>query len=671
MKKTLLMILALLICFGCVGCGGSASGTDSSGQAAAAELPKNVQMYVPGTTIETDFGSVTVMDAAFTAKAQIYYTKSSVSTKSTVNGQTTESYEETIHPGYISTMDNKIVFALKTVMTNTTSEDIEIQKLSAKATFVENSPVYFSKGGNFHISDEAYKTLPAGSSSEIVLAALVPVDQYLLAEECLFEISGAQLGFSYDSINIYNALGFQEGDNTTVTIDEVIVAAQSGVSHSAAETEAATEPEETEPALQTFPGTYQKDGSAAAEGRSVKIENVSIGFLDQLPSHILNDRGTSYYIDDLTLNESQVYSVINFTATNLTTENIDLADIHDDFLVQLTYGSGYQYSTNTDVYAVFESGANIKRVRRNSSGGNDISISPLVSAEVTVYIPCARKVYEDYAGALSVTFVAKYSGTESFTFTFSRTAPAAVNNPTSDSGSDTAEAAVTTADTSSDEYFRIDDIAGSDIQVFDYSAETLSNGNVQLSFDFQAPSGMNVTIWGIPSMGESWSELFLRDTKSTGEKESYTVSINKEIMDTLDGIFFGCYNDGDAYMFGIYLLKNDLKTNGTPTGTAKNLQYGTDGQITVYGVTAQMLDNGYVRYTIDFSVSAGRFISFFDPPNGDRFMRVRYSETTGERETMVIDIKQEDNNAVSDITMKFFEESGEDAAWVFFDPARF
>lgn len=420
MKKALSLVLALLICLGCVGCGGSSANAEPTIQEAA-ELPKNIQMYVPGITIETNFGSVTVMDAAFTTKAQIFYTKSSHSSKTTINGKTTESYEETIHPGYISNMENKMVFALKTVMTNTTSEDIEIQKLSVKATFAENTPVYFSKGGNFHISDEAYKILPAGGSSEIVLAALLPVDQYLLATECLLEVGGAELGFTYDSINVYNALGFQEGDNATVAIDEVIVSAQNASSptHTVKETEA-TEPEETEPPIQTFPGTYKKDGTSAAEGRAVKIENVSVGFRDQLPSHIQKDRNTSHYLDELTLNETQVYSVISFTATNLTTETIDLADIHDDFMVQLTYGNGYKYSTNTDVWALFESGANIKRVRRNSTGGNDISVSPLASADVTVYIPCAKKVAEDAEGSLSVTFIAKYSGNESLEFTFDR-----------------------------------------------------------------------------------------------------------------------------------------------------------------------------------------------------------------------------------------------------------
>lgn len=420
MKKAFSLILALFICLSCVGCGSSSAGANSNEQAAAVELPKNIQMYVPGTTIETDFGSVTVMDAAFTTKVQIYYTKSSRSSKTTINGKATENYEETIHPGYLSTMDNKMVFALKTVMTNTTSEDIEIQKLSVKATFVEGNSVYFSKGGNFHISDEAYTILPAGASSEIVLAALLPIDQYLLATECLLEIGGAELGFTYDSINVYNVLGFQEGDNTTITIDEVIVAAQNAVSsaHTVKETEAETEPEETDPPIETFAGTNKKDGTAAAEGRAIKIENVSVGFCDVLPKVVREDSFYSRRPEKYAIDDNQTYAVVNFRITNLTSDEIVLVDAKGNFVFQLTYNNNYRYSTFTQAYAWMVSNGNYGMVHRwgtsVSTGG--MAVSPLASVEVSAYISCAKVVAEDSNAPLSVTFISKFSGNESLDF---------------------------------------------------------------------------------------------------------------------------------------------------------------------------------------------------------------------------------------------------------------
>ena len=371
--------------------------------------------------METDFGSITILNAAFTEKAQIFYTVSSRTSRSTVNGKTTESRTETIHPGYYSAMDNKMVFALKTIISNTTDADIDLHNdIKIKANFVKNSPIYFSKGGNFKVSEDAYKTLRAGESAEIILAAYLPVEQYLATEECVLEAGGAKLRFSYDSIHVYNALGYQPGENTTVSIDDVIKAAQSNTSHKPSETQAETEPEEPEVPIETYPAVNQLDGSSMAEGRAVTIENVTVGFRDQLPDRILNDRSIEHNKEKLILNESQVYAVIQFTATNLTADTIDLADIHDDFMVQLTYANKYRYATNTDVYSIFESGENIKLLNNRSSGGWDISVSPLASADVTLYIPCARKVSEDTVGALTVTFTAKYSGHENLIFSVDR-----------------------------------------------------------------------------------------------------------------------------------------------------------------------------------------------------------------------------------------------------------
>lgn len=426
MKKITSLLLVLVMCLSMCACGGNAPSVGKGDTSdTKAPLPKNVQMYTPGTTMDVDFGTVTIMDAAFCAKAQIYYTKSSSSYKTTINGKTTESYEETIHPGYIKSTDDRIVFALKTVMTNTSGEDLEIQKLAPRASFVDGSPVYFTKGGNLHISDEAYKTLPTGESAEIVLAALLPVEQYLAASECLFEFGGAQLGFSYDSIQVYNALGFQEGDNVTVTIDEVLQTANTG-EPAASDPAEETAPAETEPEVEMFPGTYTKTGGSRAEGRAINVENVSIGFSDTLPAVITSAYSYSHSqnAERFEINDTQTFAVINCTITNLTADDLKLIDTKGNFAVQLVYDNGYNYSTHGQTYCHMVSGTSYGSVRKNSSttSSGGMAISPLTSREVSVYIPCAKVVAENPGKSLTATFICKYSGSESLTFTFDRMA---------------------------------------------------------------------------------------------------------------------------------------------------------------------------------------------------------------------------------------------------------
>lgn len=422
MKKMTLLLLVLVMCLSMCACGGDAS---SAGKGSTSDtnvaLPKNVQMYAPGTTMDVDFGTVTIMDAAFCAKAQIYYSKSSSSYKATINGQTTESYEETIHPGYIKSTDNTIVFALRTVMSNTTGEDLEIQTLSAQVSFVDSKSLHFTKGGNFQISEESYKILSAGESAEIVLAALLPVEQYMATSECLLQIGGAKLGFSYDSINVYNALGFQEGDNITTTIDEVIQSTNASTSYTVDATEE-TVPEETEPEIDMYSGTYTKNGESRAEGRAITVENVSIGFSDILPSVI-----TSSYSHDserYEINDTQTFAVINCTITNLTADDLKLIDTKGNFAVQLVYDNSYNYSTHGQSYCHMVSGTSYGSVRKGSSttSSGGMAISPLTPREVSIYIPCAKVVAENPGKSLTATFISKYSGSETLTFTFERMA---------------------------------------------------------------------------------------------------------------------------------------------------------------------------------------------------------------------------------------------------------
>lgn len=413
MKKAVSLILALAVCLSLCACGGSA-GTEQGG-GAAAPISRNVEMYAPMVTMKTDFGEVTVLDAAFCGKAQLFYTVSTYRHKSTVNGKTTESSSETIHPGYFSARDGKILFALRTMMTNTSGADIDLFNLQVTAQFQKDEPVYFSKGGNVQVSDPAYKTLAAGDSAEIILAAWVPVEQYMAADSCLLEIGGAKLGFDYDSIAVYSSMGYQEGDNTPTTIDAVLQMMESGAVPT---TEAPTEPPETEPEIETTPGVYARDGeSRVAEGRAVTISNVSVGFVDQLPRSVQEHaRDHRWELDKLELNDSMVYSVIQFTIKNQTTDLVDLADIHDDFMVQLIYNNGYRYSTGSDLYAVFVCGANQKLQQDRSSTGFEISVAPLATQDVTVYIPCAAEAAENTQNPLSVKFISKYAGNESFDF---------------------------------------------------------------------------------------------------------------------------------------------------------------------------------------------------------------------------------------------------------------
>lgn len=667
MKKMTSLLLVLVMCLSMCACRGASSAEKGNTTDSNVALPKNVQMYAPGTTMDVDFGTVTIMDAAFCAKAQIYYTKSSSSHKVTINGQTTESYEETIHPGYIKSTDNTIVFALRTVMSNTTGEDLEIQTLSAQVSFVDSNSLHFTKGGNFQISEGSYKILPAGESAEIVLAALLPVEQYMATSECLLQIGSAELGFSYDSINVYNALGFQEGDNITTTIDEVIQSTNASTSYTAEATEE-TVPEETETEMDMYPGTYTKNGANRAEGRAITVENVSVGFSDTLSPVITSSYSyTSQNDERYEINDTQTFAVINCTITNLTSDDLKLIDTKGNFAVQLVYDNSYNYSTHGQTYCHMVSGTSYGSVRKGSSttSSGGMAISPLSSREVSIYIPCAKVVAENPGKSLTATFISKYSGSESLTFTFDRMA------------SNTTVAANTSHNSSNSEgitpgYTLYNMLTNNSVDIRTVTLKELDNGNMRYTLEFRATNGMQITVWDLDKENETLRTS--RDALTSGKWETFSFDVESEVFHTADnfGVFF--VNDQETECYGILLEKTEamaLQTTGNPVGQSKTVSYFTDGNISVHSLIAQLLDNGYVRYTLDYTAPKGRYISFFNPPDGSVFMYVSENPTSGERETYTVDVKKEANNSIDSISIKFFAQDYDTGDYVSFYPMQF
>lgn len=191
-------------------------------------------------------------------------------------------------------------------------------------------------------------------------------------------------------------------------------------------TAAATEPPATattEPA--TVPSTtvsptivpIREIGPDKIEGNAVTIENVSIDFVDDLPQNIKSNSTYSFcgFKDEFILNESQVYAAIHFTVTNQTGEEIKIADVSDNFLVELIYDDRYVFSPDGDSWCFFLSGSKLAVISAMAGVGT-VNQSPLATNDITVYIPCAKEVSTEYEKYLSVVFSVNYSGFEVLEF---------------------------------------------------------------------------------------------------------------------------------------------------------------------------------------------------------------------------------------------------------------
>lgn len=162
----------------------------------------------------------------------------------------------------------------------------------------------------------------------------------------------------------------------------------------------------------------REPGPESLEANAVTIANVSVEYLNELPNNIKSSSTYSIcgFKDEFVLNDSQVYAEIHFSITNKTTGEMKIADIHDDFLVELIYDNRFVYSPDTNSWSFFMSGAQTAVVSDMASIGS-VTLAPLATKDVVVYMPCAKEISTELDKYLIVVFTSNYSGYENLEFT--------------------------------------------------------------------------------------------------------------------------------------------------------------------------------------------------------------------------------------------------------------
>ena len=171
------------------------------------------------------------------------------------------------------------------------------------------------------------------------------------------------------------------------------------------------------PTGSTTPAGPRVIGPEVVESKSLTIRDVSVEFMEQLPSSFT--RTTSYSVsgnkEDFELNESQTYAAVHFTITNQTSKEIKLSDLDDDFKLDLIYDGSFTYTSASDVPSFFLAGSQSAVVYDMSSIGK-VSISPLVTIDVTIFLICSKQVAENTDKILDVVFTSDYNGPETYRF---------------------------------------------------------------------------------------------------------------------------------------------------------------------------------------------------------------------------------------------------------------
>lgn len=84
-------------------------------------------------------------------------------------------------------------------------------------------------------------------------------------------------------------------------------------------------------------------------------------------------------------------------------------------------------------------------------------------------------------------------------------------------------------------------------------------------------------------------------------------------------------------------------SGGNPTGAPFTPYYDAPDSelVTLHNVTAQYLDNGYVRFSLDYTARTGMNITAFSPPDGDLFSCRAVPTVPGQRATFTFDVAEQ------------------------------
>lgn len=203
-------------------------------------------------------------------------------------------------------------------------------------------------------------------------------------------------------------------------------------------------------------------------------------------------------------------------------------------------------------------------------------------------------------------------------------------------------------------------------EVHDCFIQRLDNGFVRYTLDLSAPIGCFVSILGISGSGEELLDQFL----SCQTRQQFVFDIPGSTLAQTKGlsVLLGVPR-GRSQFFEIPSGFFSASTEGTPVSDPVELEFYTSGranpeQFQVLGCTAQLLDNGFYRYTVEVNTLENTRCSLFDPPDGDTFF---YSFVTGAEagnHTFCFDVEAEAASSLAEITFSCVLPSGHSLAAV-------
>lgn len=205
-----------------------------------------------------------------------------------------------------------------------------------------------------------------------------------------------------------------------------------------------------------------------------------------------------------------------------------------------------------------------------------------------------------------------------------------------------------------------DDNLTDDLKVYDCRMYPTDNGTTIFAVDYKAVEGLQMILFGYADDGNDdpnyWEEI---EHLTTGKETTFVFEVKNEVLDLIyhPGVFFRDQHGFEVAIIEIFHRNDNIyATNGTPVGEAEELVFTKEGRITIQSASMQQLDNGYIRFTLECTPRKDLYTCFYTDPDADGEQVVCYGGlTSGQKETIVVDIWEEDVKGLHNFNFSFYK----------------
>ena len=213
-------------------------------------------------------------------------------------------------------------------------------------------------------------------------------------------------------------------------------------------------------------------------------------------------------------------------------------------------------------------------------------------------------------------------------------------------------------------------------EVYDLRMYAPKNGNTRFEIDYLAPADLKVV--AVAFVGEEFAKTpegwspepiicaaedqqaafrYEQEEKTSGEAQTLSFEIETDLLDSSNGVEIHFCDENYVSMSWLLVHHNqfnNLITNGTPVGDVKTLETSIRGNVEVHSFMMQTLDNGYVRFTVEYTAPKELYVAFLNAPAGDRFLRYGF-EVEDSRNVIVSDIPENMLEGQTEVAVSFYE----------------